>query len=85
MLDTSSDKYTVVGENSLDISLNNVTGADGGLYSCNCDGGIVDRRLCVYVYGELLEFNMKFFAEFCDCSLPFLRVCRTISVYFLSK
>ena len=32
ILDTSSDKYTVVDGNSLDISLDNVTGVDGGLY-----------------------------------------------------
>jgi hypothetical protein len=55
MLDTSSDKYTVVNDNCLDISLDNITGVDGGLYRC-VYGGItmwtLQPGLCVYVYGE---------------------------------
>ena len=36
ILDTSSDKYTVVDNNSLDISysLDNIIEVDGGLYRC---------------------------------------------------
>ena len=49
--DTSSDKYTVVDGNSLDISLDNITGVDGGLYRCVYGTG-TSPQLCVYVYGE---------------------------------
>jgi hypothetical protein len=52
ILDTSSDKYTVVDRNSLDISLDNVTGVDGGLYRCVYDGAGTTPELCLYVYGE---------------------------------
>ena len=51
-LNTSSDKYNVVDGNSLDITLSNVTGADGGVYSCVCSGGAINDLLCVYVYGK---------------------------------
>ena len=52
ILDTSSDKYTVVDDNSLDISLDNITGVDGGLYRCVYDGIGTSPQLCIYVYGE---------------------------------
>ena len=52
ILDTSSDKYTIVDGNSLDISLDNITGVDGGLYRCVYDGIGTSPQLCVYVYGE---------------------------------
>ena len=52
ILDTSSDKYTVVDGNSLDISLDNITGADGGLYRCVYGGLGTSPQLCIYVYGE---------------------------------
>ena len=52
ILDTSSDKYTVVDDNSLDISLDNITGGDGGLYRCVYGGLGASPQLCVYVYGE---------------------------------
>ena len=52
ILDTSSDKYTIVDGNSLDISLDNITGVDGGLYRCVYDGLGTSSQLCVYVYGE---------------------------------
>ena len=52
ILDTSSDKYTVVDGNSLDISLDNITGVDGGLYRCVYGGLGTSPQLCVYVYGE---------------------------------
>ena len=54
ILDTSSDKYTVVDGNSLDISLDNITGVDGGLYRCvyGGTGTLLKSELCVYVYGK---------------------------------
>ena len=52
ILDTSSDKYTVVDGNSLDISLDNITGVDGGLYRCVYGGLGISPQLCVYVFGE---------------------------------
>ena len=52
ILDTSSDKYTVVNGNSLDISLDNITGVDGGLYRCVYGEAGTSPQLCVYVYGE---------------------------------
>ena len=52
ILDTSSDKYTVVDGNFLDISLDNITGEDGGLYRCVYGGLGTSPQLCVYVYGE---------------------------------
>ena len=58
ILDTSSDKYTVIDGNSLDISLDNVTGADGGLYRCVYDEPgrqlvpVLEPGLCIYVHGE---------------------------------
>ena len=55
ILDTSSDKYTVIDGNSLDISLDNVTGADGGLYRCVYGGLGTSPQLCIYVYGELSQ------------------------------
>ena len=61
ILDISSDKYTVVDNNSLDISLDNVTGTDGGLYCCVHDESAAGRHLvlelglCVYVYGESIH------------------------------
>ena len=51
-LNTSSDRYNVVNDNSLEITLSNLTGADGGVYSCVCSGGAIDDQLCVYVFGE---------------------------------
>ena len=50
--DTSSDKYTVFDGNSLDVSLDNITGMDGGLYRCVYGGLGASPQLCVYVYGE---------------------------------
>ena len=54
ILDTSSDKYTVVDGNSLrlDISLDNITKVDGGLYRCVYSGLGTLSQLCVCVYGE---------------------------------
>ena len=52
ILDTSSNKYTVVNGNSLDVRFNNVTGADGGLYRCVYGGTATTPELCVYVYGK---------------------------------
>ena len=52
ILDTSSDRYTVVNGNSLDIWFSNVTGEDGGLYRCVYDGTVTTPELCVYVYGK---------------------------------
>ena len=52
VLDTSSDKYTIVNSNSLEISFNNVTGADGGLYRCVYDSVATTSELCVYVFGK---------------------------------
>ena len=53
ILDTSqSDKYTVVDGNSLDISLDNITGVDGGLYRCVYSEVGTSPQLCIYVYGE---------------------------------
>ena len=55
ILDTSSDKYTVVDGNSLDISLDNITGDDGGLYRCVYDEPgrkLLELGLCIFVYGE---------------------------------
>ena len=52
ILDTSSDKYTVVDGNSSDISLDNVIKVDGGLYCCVYDGTGTSPQLCVYVFGE---------------------------------
>ena len=50
ILDTSSDKYTVVDGNSLDISLDNITRVDGGLYHRCVYGGLgTSPQLCVYV------------------------------------
>ena len=54
VVDTSSNKYTVVNSNSLDISFNNVTGTDGGLYRCNYDDVATTPELCVYVFGKSL-------------------------------
>ena len=55
ILDTSSDKYTVSEDNSLEISLHNVTGEDGGLYRCvyyELETLVLVPGLCVYVYGK---------------------------------
>ena len=53
LLDTSSNKYTVVNHNSLDITFSNVTGAqDGGLYRCVYGNIGTTPELCVYVYGK---------------------------------
>ena len=52
MLDTSLDKYTVVSSNSLDITFDNVTGEDGGLYRCVYGGVSTTPELCVYVHGK---------------------------------
>ena len=52
ILDTSSDKYTVVDGNSLDISLDNITKVDGGLYRCVYGGLGTSPQLCVYVFGK---------------------------------
>lgn len=52
ILDTSSDKYTVINRNSLDITFSNVTGADGGLYRCVYGNIGTTPELCVYVYGK---------------------------------
>ena len=52
ILDTSSDKYRVVNSNSLDVSFDNVTGVDGGLYRCEYGGIGTTPELCVYVYGK---------------------------------
>ena len=46
ILDTSSDKYTVIDGNSLDISLDNITGVDGGLYHCVYGGLGTSPQLC---------------------------------------
>ena len=55
ILDTSSNKYTVVNRNSLDITFSNITGADGGLYRCVCgENQGTTPELCVYVYGRLI-------------------------------
>ena len=54
MLDTLSDKYTVVNGNSLDITFSNVTGVDGGLYRCVYSDIGTTPELCVYVYGKLI-------------------------------
>lgn len=56
MLNTSSEKYNVVDSNVLEITLTNVTGADGGLYRCIYDQGDsgTSSELCIYVYGKLL-------------------------------
>ena len=53
-MDTSSDKYTVVDNNSLDISLDNVIEVGGGLYRCVYweIGTLLKSELCVYVYGK---------------------------------
>lgn len=55
MLDTSSDKYTVVNSNSLDITFSNVTKEDGGLYRCVYGGIGTTSELCVYVYGKIID------------------------------
>ena len=52
ILDTSSNKYTVVDGNSLDMSLDDITGVDGGLYRCVYSGLGTSPQLCIYVYGE---------------------------------
>ena len=55
MLDTSEEKYTIISDNSLDIGLSRVTGADGGLYRCVYGGVATTPELCVYVYGESIS------------------------------
>ena len=64
ILDTSSDKYTVVDGNSLDISLDNITGVDGGLYLCMYGETDTSVQLCIYVYGES-TVKMKLFSYSC--------------------
>ena len=61
-VDTSSDRYTVVSEDTLDVTLRNVTGADGGLYRCVYNQGDLGSttELCVYVYGKLLTLSDSF-------------------------
>ena len=58
MLDTSEEKYTIISDNSLDIGLSRVTGADGGLYRCVYGGIGTTSELCVYVYGKFRLFQI---------------------------
>ena len=61
MLDTSLDKYSVVNGNSLDITISNVTGEDGGLYRCvygDINLAIASPELCIYVYGKVVVPNL---------------------------
>ena len=63
ILDTSSDKYTVVDGNSLDISLYNVTGDDGGLYRCVYDEPgrqLLELGLCVYVLWYVSQYAVMY-------------------------
>ena len=55
ILDTSLDKYTVVNNNFLDITFDNVTGEDGGLYRCVYGGISTTPELCVYVHGKFVK------------------------------
>ena len=55
-INTSLAKYNVVSERQLDITFDNVSKSDGGLYRCIYHTGSVQpsesEELCVYIYGN---------------------------------
>ena len=84
-MDTSSDKYTVVDNNSLDISLDDVIEVCGGLYRCVYweIGTLLKSELCVYVYGKSTSLwggvpsDFRFWAQFVGSKVTPIQLTRS--------